>query len=116
MPIQEQEERDFFPQSEMQMCVEEAKHARYVRNQQEATKIQAAINPGNFVVVRDITHYCHATDAVTSSITTLHSTHRSRQDADAVVAADQPYEDYAYVLPHLPPPASILTTDDNVPF
>jgi len=45
MPIQEQEERDFFPQSEMQMCVEEAKHARYVRNQQVTAETKYTHTP-----------------------------------------------------------------------
>ena len=45
MPIQEQEERDFFPQSEMQMCVKEAKHARYVRNQQVTAETKYTHTP-----------------------------------------------------------------------
>ena len=117
--IQEQEERDFHPDSDLQNAFA---WSSMNRQPDDSAKIAAAVAAGKFVVVLESPEYCPSTDAIMGCRKTVLSTHNSRQEADRALDAesrDLPEDMAAYVLPHQPVsvvPEYAPLTDTDVPF
>jgi hypothetical protein len=107
--FQEQEERDYYPQSDLQLAYEWSRRTR----EPDDPRIQEALDAGKFVVVAAHTQYCRSTDAILGSRKDLVAACDTREQAADVCRAmhdklgDGDEDLSIFVLPLAPRP--ILT-------
>lgn len=116
------EEATFSPESESAMCLSEAGGALANRNGAVQARIAELVAIGRFVVVRESTAYCRATDAIVGVALSVvnHFGNRSSAEAEAAARiAKGDGEDSFAVHPRLPGLAVPRPTDASeadVPF
>lgn len=105
--------------SEFQNCYAEAGMVRARLNADQSVAIKAALDEGKFVVVREVPHYCKATDACTGTVRYFEAAFDLRGGAEHYAYEHSGCQDDStlYVLPRLPAPAPETINDhDDVPF
>lgn len=107
--------------SEFQNCLSEARSDLSRLNALSDQRIHASLRGGYFVVVRESTYYCRATDGIAGVRRGWDSVYDTREDAERAankIGEDSQGEDNAYVLPRLPEPQRPIpaVTNDDCPF
>lgn len=114
---QEQEERDYHPQSELQNL------GMMNRKPDDTAKIQKAIQEGKHVVIEAQTEFCPYTDAILGNRQLLVSIHDTRDEAqqalDKLHPPDQDNPDpdiNAFIRPYPPVTTQQPYNRDEIPF
>lgn len=121
---QHPDDMDYYPQTESQMCLEEARLKTASDNAQAWDLINDLLARGRFIVVFFHPAYCRATDALCGEYLNAQTSWDTRAEAEAYVASLGRDEITSFdpetrveIWPKLPPPPVQLEMDlDNVPF
>lgn len=110
--IQEQEERDYNPRSDLENLYEQSRRETQLND----PKIAEALDRGKHVVVTSAPAYCPWTDAILGEKTYFESEHDSREEAQQAVAKvfeDDPDWGMGEIGIYVQSPKGTIITDVN---